>query len=198
MPISQQIGSSSLAKPGVCTSTTRPATPFEGQMIYETDTDMIALWNGTSWRYIAATTPTYGTVLQVAYGSTSTEAQTTSNSVWTTTNITGTITPRSATSRILIQASIQYRIEDANAGGFGLQLTRNGSAIYSDSGNYGMGYSSNSSGSSARGFFQYLDTPSTTSTLVYLLNARRYATTITSFQDDGVYTSTIVLMEIAA
>ena len=33
----------------VCTSSTRPATPFTGQMIYETDTDFVMLWNGTSW-----------------------------------------------------------------------------------------------------------------------------------------------------
>lgn len=49
MPISQQIGSSSLAKPGVCTSTTRPASPYEGQMIYETDTDVIRTYNGSLW-----------------------------------------------------------------------------------------------------------------------------------------------------
>ncbi len=52
-------------KPGVCTSTTRPTAPYEGMMIYETDTDMVALWNGSAWRYIAATTPTNGTVLQI-------------------------------------------------------------------------------------------------------------------------------------
>lgn len=49
MGLSQQIGASSLAKPGVCTSTTRPATPYEGQMIYETDTDKVLIYNGTAW-----------------------------------------------------------------------------------------------------------------------------------------------------
>ena len=49
MGISQQIGSSSLSKPGVCTSSTRPATPYEGQMIYETDTDKVLVYNGTAW-----------------------------------------------------------------------------------------------------------------------------------------------------
>jgi len=49
MGISQQIGSSSLSKPGVCTSSTRPATPYEGQMIYETNTDKVLVWNGTAW-----------------------------------------------------------------------------------------------------------------------------------------------------
>ena len=61
MPISAAQGSAGL-KPGVCTSTTRPSNPFEGQMIYETDTDVVAVWNGTAWRNIAATTATSGSI----------------------------------------------------------------------------------------------------------------------------------------
>ena len=49
MGISQQVGASSLNKPGVCTSTTRPATPYEGQMIYETNTDRVLVWNNSAW-----------------------------------------------------------------------------------------------------------------------------------------------------
>jgi hypothetical protein len=33
----------------VCTSTTRPASPFEGQAIYETDTDKVLVYNGSAW-----------------------------------------------------------------------------------------------------------------------------------------------------
>ena len=36
-------------RPGVCTSSNRPASPFEGQMIYETDTDKVLVYNGTAW-----------------------------------------------------------------------------------------------------------------------------------------------------
>lgn len=53
MPISQQIGSSSLAKPGVCTSTTRPASPYQGQVIYQTDTNTTLVWNGSGWVFLA-------------------------------------------------------------------------------------------------------------------------------------------------
>ena len=34
---------------GVCTSTNRPTTPYEGQVIYETDTDKVLVWNGSAW-----------------------------------------------------------------------------------------------------------------------------------------------------
>ena len=33
----------------ICTSTTRPASPFAGQIIYETDTTLRYVWNGTTW-----------------------------------------------------------------------------------------------------------------------------------------------------
>lgn len=49
MPLSSVVGAQSIIKPGVCTSSTRPAVPFEGQMIYETDTDKVLVWNGTAW-----------------------------------------------------------------------------------------------------------------------------------------------------
>jgi hypothetical protein len=49
MPFSSVLGAQSIVKPGVCTSGTRPAVPFDGQMIYETDTDRTLVWNGAAW-----------------------------------------------------------------------------------------------------------------------------------------------------
>lgn len=37
--------------PVICTSSTRPASPYEGQEIYETDTDREYIYTGTVWRY---------------------------------------------------------------------------------------------------------------------------------------------------
>ena len=51
MPFSSVLGASSVIKPGVCTSTTRPTVPYEGQLIYETDTDRVAAYNGSAWVY---------------------------------------------------------------------------------------------------------------------------------------------------
>lgn len=49
MPLSSVLGAQSLVRPGVCTSSTRPASPFEGQVIYETDTDKVLVYDGTNW-----------------------------------------------------------------------------------------------------------------------------------------------------
>jgi hypothetical protein len=40
----------------ICTSSTRPASPFEGQMIYETDTGLTRYYDGTAWEDTAAAT----------------------------------------------------------------------------------------------------------------------------------------------
>ena len=36
-------------RPGVCTSTTRPVSPYTGQTIFETDTNKMLVWNSTAW-----------------------------------------------------------------------------------------------------------------------------------------------------
>lgn len=50
MGITQQIGASSLIRPGVIdNAAARPASPYEGQVIYQKDTDEVLAYNGTSW-----------------------------------------------------------------------------------------------------------------------------------------------------
>jgi hypothetical protein len=49
MPLSNYVSSSRISQPGVCTSNTRPVTPYEGQVIYETDTNRTLIWNNSAW-----------------------------------------------------------------------------------------------------------------------------------------------------
>ena len=53
MPISNL---SNGLRTGVCTSTNRPTTPYEGQVIYETDTDLSYIWGGTAWQQVSGGT----------------------------------------------------------------------------------------------------------------------------------------------
>jgi len=46
-------------RPGVCTSSTRPTAPYEGQMIYETDTDKTLFWNGSAWVNVNSVSPDF-------------------------------------------------------------------------------------------------------------------------------------------
>lgn len=50
MGITSQLASARYIQSGTCTSSTRPTAPYQGQMIYETDTNMILLWNGSTWQ----------------------------------------------------------------------------------------------------------------------------------------------------
>jgi hypothetical protein len=47
--LSNYLPSSRISQPGVCTSSTRPTSPYEGQVIYETDTDRVLVWSGAAW-----------------------------------------------------------------------------------------------------------------------------------------------------
>lgn len=61
-------------RPGVCTSTTRPVSPFNGQVIYETDTKQTLVWQGTTWVMLtdADTPPGLQHIRSVSFTNTST------------------------------------------------------------------------------------------------------------------------------
>ena len=59
MPLSSVVGAQSIVKPGVCTSSTRPASPYDGQVIYETDTDKTLVYNGSGWVQLSTGTANF-------------------------------------------------------------------------------------------------------------------------------------------
>lgn len=166
-------------------------------MCYETDTDMLAIWNGSAWRYIAATTPTNGTVLQVVHASYSTQT-TTSSSTYADTGLSVTITPKSTSSKVLISVAQQgiLKLGGTSESACSLRLVR-GSTTILQWGLY-LAYTGSTASNSESASTVYLDSPSTTSATTYKTT---FATTTNGSgtidcQRDGV-TSTIVAMEIA-
>ena len=141
-----------------------------------------------------------GSVLQVVNATTSTEISTTSTS-FISTGFSATITPTSATSKILIFGDFGDVGTLSSAGsqnGVSIYLARNGSQIganlasqwcYS---NTGSSYLINS------GNISYIDSPASTSALTYLFYYRVKGANVTgSLFRDGTQ-GTLTLMEISA
>ena len=212
MPLSNVYGSQSLIKAGVCTSTTRPASPFEGQLIYETDTDLTLIYNGSSWRAIArVASSTNGSILRVV-STTKTDSFTTTSSTSTDiTGLTASITPSSTSSKVFVIATVVASQDQGVNNGF-LSLARGGSkiAIGDSAGSrqqvtaavdvYNQGYPASYG-------LSFLDSPSTTSATTYSVQIQNNGSgtvfvnradldSDTSFV--GRYTSTITVMEVSA
>lgn len=146
-----------------------------------------------SWGTVSA-----GPILQVVYGSTLTTASTSSNS-FVDTNLTATITPTSASSKILVMVSQNGGYSNAQnnyATGLIICLFRSTTNLaYLTSGwNYDGNYHEDRGASFS---ISYVDSPATTSSTTYKTQFRnRYPAAAVSVQEGGE-TSTIVLMEIA-
>jgi hypothetical protein len=105
-----------------------------------------------------------GTVLQVQYFSSTTVAQ--SSSTTYVDFISGTITPSSASSKILCLVSTQLYIITNNSARAALNLLRDSTLIHNihNAASFGIGTSINGFRTAS---FSYLDSPSTTSQITY-------------------------------
>ena len=198
MGITQQIGASSIIKPGVCTSSTRPASPYEGQMIYTTDLDTLEIWNDTAWRIMGAATPTNGTVLQIISGSTSTPVSN-STTTYADTGLTATITPKSTTSKILVL--VNQVGGDKSSGNLSnsisLRLLRGASPIALIA--HSAGYTGTALNVRVAAMSTcFLDSPATTSATTYKTQMANGIAAASASVQIGSDLSTITLREISA
>ena len=84
MPISTTIGTSAITRTGVCTSTTRPTSPFVGQVVYESDTYRMMAYTGSGWAAVNIGAYTSNTRPSNPYqGQTIYETDTNRAPVWT-------------------------------------------------------------------------------------------------------------------
>jgi len=147
---------------------------------------------------IAGTKFGAGTVLQVVQATHATEV-TTSSTSYVTTNLTASITPNSASNKILIIVAFPGDNSTGNGGNEGGDftifrgastdlLTRGGDTYYNSGGvNIGMSVSMN-----------YLDSPATTSSTSYTVYMKARDATASMKSCHNGSTGTIILMEIAA
>jgi hypothetical protein len=143
-----------------------------------------------------------GAVLQVVQGMATTEVSTSSSS-FVDTGLSATITPSSASSKILIALVHTENEKTAGSGSnrIGMSLLRNGSSILGST-SFTSGNLYTASGLLLRGniSFNYLDSPASTSALTYKTQFRSNdGTSQVTVQVNGVASpSTMILMEIAA
>jgi hypothetical protein len=193
----------------VITNSSTDLITTAGDLLYGTAADTVArLGIGTAGQVLkvnsGATAPEWGAaaaaggkVLQVVNGTRLTSTTTTSTS-YVDTNLTATITPSSATSKILVFVSQTGLLKDAgNAGnGIAIRLMRDSTEILILEAYAGFNQVSeyqNVAGTSCT----YLDEPATTSAITYKTQFKSITghTVITQY-DNG--DSTITLMEIGA
>ena len=135
-----------------------------------------------------------GSVLQVVQASTTTQVAN-STTTYTDTGLTATITPKSASSKILVIVT-QSCYRSGTATGVNIKLFRGAT----DLGQYvkDEAYTGNSTANVSTTAFQRLDTPNTTSPTTYKTQFANSIAVATAYvQTDNVGVSTITLMEIA-
>ena len=194
MGIASYSGASSVIKPGVVTSSTRPSSPFVGQMIYETDTRKTLVFNGSA--FVSSST-----ILQVQSTFKADAFSTTSTSFVDVTGLSVSITPSSASNKILVMAYIASSGSTTND--YYMNLNRDSTAICQTT--------SGSTISTARGFVSgamtlyttvvFLDSPATTSSTTYKIQGRAGSDTMYVNRrgaDTLGSTSTITVMEVLA
>jgi hypothetical protein len=174
------------------------ASPQEGMISYLKDTNSTEYYSGSAWVAIGGAGGG-GKLLQVVQGTTTTSTTISSTSL-TDTTITASITPTSATSKILVMVDAQAYIlrSGANSAFTGWALLRDATNIYDRSNEGFMAITAGSTSVElvANSQIIYLDSPATTSSTTYKAQAK-IATGSITYQRNSV-PSSITLMEIGA
>ena len=158
-------------RPGVCTSTTRPTAPYTGQVIYETDTGYLRVWDGSAWDYLSQKQDytaglTTGKIVQVVSAQATSGVNNTTNTL-ADSGLQASITPQSTSNKILVtisQAFMRYGGTNTYTS-VAVAILRNSTMIFSQN---GFLYTA-VGGETLQGQwpYSYLDSPATTSSVTY-------------------------------
>lgn len=165
-------------------------------MIYETDTDLLSIWTGSVWRILMSAS-TSGAVLQVL-NATQSAQQTYTTSTPAVANLSVTITPKSTSSKILIEAHLNGINRQTGDTGLNAWIYRNGSSLFQFGYLVGKIHGTTTQFNDGTASCSYLDSPATTSSTTYAVYAASqnnipYAL----INHSNSTTSTLTIMEIA-
>ena len=106
MGLSNYIPSSRISQAGVIPNAAAlPASPYEGQIVYQADTDSVLVWNGSGWY------PNWNT----AWGMVGTTQAAPGQTVTTVTDMTGMTVTFNAISGRVYKSTLQLEIYNQNA-----------------------------------------------------------------------------------
>jgi hypothetical protein len=162
------------------------STPVEGMYSHLNDTDSLEYYNGSAWVSAGG-----GKILQVLMGTTTTSTTTTSVS-GVDTALSVSITPSSASNKILVISNSAQMSHTHNSAASELKLRRDSTDLDASAIIY---FGSNSSGLNVPMSLSILDSPNTTSSVTYRTRISTgnssNSTTVTGRQN-------IIVMEVAA
>jgi len=167
--------------------------PTQGNSVFRTDTGSTEIYYGSAWRVISQALPQQ--VLQVVPFTTAASVSSSSTS-YADTNLTATITPTSASSKVLIIVAQDVLKAAGNPNtAMDLRLFRGATAVHTT---INIGYTG---GTGANYLGQvpliHWDTPATTSATTYKTQFRNIAAAASVFVQAGG-PSTILLIEVSA
>jgi len=176
----------------------------KGDLIVATAADSVSrLAVGTNGQVLKADSTTAtglawgadaGKVVQIVYASHTTQASTSSNA-FTDTGLTATITPTSASNKIIVVVT-QNGVTKTGVTGVGLKLLRGATDIASIG--YAIGYDGGSGENQINSAsFVYQDSPATTSATTYKTQFRSVDNVATAYVQISSMASGILLMEVA-
>jgi hypothetical protein len=166
------------------------ATPVEGMTTFLEDSNILSIYDGSNWKTSLATT---GSVLQVVTATTTTQTATTAGLVNTALSVT--ITPKSASNKILVTSYNQGLLHNNAAGLSLMTIRRNIASDVSLDVRADLYFATNNSGILVPATLGILDSPNTTSAVTYgtQVGSSNVANTAT-VRDRQI----IIAMEIAA
>jgi hypothetical protein len=199
----QQYNGSSTNQTLTSPTMTSPAlgTPASGVMTNVTSVPAAQL---TGSQAIPRSTLPTGSVLQVIQTTTSTIASTTSSASYVDTNLTASITPTSATSKILVLVMQNIQVTNTSNYATGMwQLLRGATAIFAplvtDNGNvFAYDYGGSGINVYRPTPITWLDSPNTTSSTTYKTQIKLGTNGGASISANAASAGSITLMEIAA